>query len=838
MSLAVGTRLGPYEIETLLGSGGMGEVYRARDTRLPSDTRLRRTVAIKVSREPFPERFHREALAIAALNHPHICALHDVGADYLVLEFVEGKTLRGPLPLEKVLEYTFELCDALDTAHRKGIVHRDLKPGNIMVTRHGVKILDFGLAKVLGDETLTAPGVMMGTPAYMPPEQEAGGKVDSRADIYSLGCVIYEMVTGERTLRKTLEPALLERVVRACLAADPEERCQSARDVKLALEGLRDKPVEARTPWPKWPLWVLAAAAAAAAIGVSLFHTREDLPPDQRAVTSSILPPQNTRFNQIALSPDGRRLAFTAAEPSGKSNLWVRPLDSLTAQQLAGTEGATLPFWSPDSRSLGFFAESKLKTIAISGGAPQTICDAVNGRGGAWSAGGVILFAGAQNVPLSRVPAGGGEPQPATHLDQASHEAGHRWPVFLPDGKTFLFTATFPEQKKSGIYLGSLDSLAHTRLLAEDSNAAYAASPDGGLLLFWRGGSVMAQPFDYRAGGRLTGHVFPVAEHVGHSNVASFASFSVSANGVLVYDARSSLLGLRQAVWFDRSGKRLGKLGEPEPYLQPRLSPDGRFAVAERRDQTGNTDLWLLGLTDSTSSRFTFDPGFDVDGVWSPDSKRVVFASDGAGSFDLYEKSLTGGQPRLLLHTPSRKAPTDWSSDGRLILYEEDGQKGDASDLWILPLEGGSKPIPFAQTPATEWQGAFAPNGKWVAYTSDESGRDEIYVQPFPPTGSRFMVSKNGGSVPKWRRDGNELFYVAADTRLMAVPVRAGATFECGVAQPLFDTRINNRSTHYATADGKRFLVPFPIDETSSTPVTVVVNWAAARTSRQYAGRQ
>jgi Tol biopolymer transport system component/predicted Ser/Thr protein kinase len=859
MPLATGARLGPYEILAPIGAGGMGEVYRARDTRLD------RTVAIKICAEQFSERFEREARAISALNHPNICTLHDVGPNYLVMEYIEGPTLSGPIPLAEALPIARQIAEALEAAHEKGIVHRDLKPANIKLTADGkVKVLDFGLAAVAqtsrsvscdpaNSPTLTISatlaGTILGTAAYMSPEQARGATVDKRADIWSYGVVLYEMLTGREmfggeTISDTLAavlradidwpalppetPATIRRLLRRCLERDRKKRLADIADARLEIdEALAGAPVEkAAAPVRTRVLpWVLATMLLAVGLlAVLLVHFRES-PPENRLLKLQIQPPEKTAFGSLAVSPDGRLLAFTATDSSGSVQLWVRPLDSFTARPLAASDGHSSLFWSPDSRFIGFFAAGKLKKVEASGGSVQTICAAPNGRNGTWNRDGVILFE-AYSTPLFIVAAAGGEAKALTSVDASRKESAHRWPSFLPDGRHFLYTVLSPQLENSGIYLGALDSKDRTRLAGDTSNAAYAS----GYLLFARARTLMAQRFD---AGKLqpAGEPRPVAEQVGQNFVSGLAMYSASENGLLVYgssDATASSGIDSQLTWFDRTGKRLETIGESGINSRPQLSPDEKRVVVDRLDpRANNYDLWLIELERGIPTRFTFDPGNDWGPVWSPDGARIAFASNRLGNFDLYVKASSGaGKEELLLKTEQRKFPTDWSFDGRFLLYSQNDPKTN-SDLWVLALSD-KKPTPFLRTEFNERDASFSPDGKWIAYTSDESGKDEIYVQTFPASGGKWQISTSGGSRARWRRDGKELFYLAADQKIMAVEVTTGAIFRAGVPKPLFETRITGPYVRFAvTANGQRFLLPAPVGDAVPTPATVVINWTA-----------
>ncbi len=900
MTISAGSRLGPYEILSALGAGGMGEVYKAKDTRLD------RTVAIKVlpshlsSSEELRQRFEREAKTISSLSHPHICALYDVGQavleedrrqargagrqiSYIVMEFLEGETLaerlvKGSLPTEQVLRYGIEIADALDKAHRQGVVHRDLKPGNVMLTKSGVKLVDFGLAKFAAStpstsglsvlptqagENLTAEGTILGTFQYMAPEQLEGKEADARSDIFAFGAVLYEMATGKKAFTgksqasliaaildsepppistiQPMTPPALDRVVKTCLAKDPEDRWQTAHDAMLELKWVAEggsqaglpAPVVARRKSRERLAWGLnAATALVAMVFAFLFLESRREPP--LVLQASLLAPEKSQFNfnagPMALSPDGRRLAFVATSSDGKDLLWVRPLNSLSAQPLAGTEGASYPFWSPDSRFLGFFAAGKLKKIEASGGPAETICDAASGRGGSWSRDEVIVFTPTTRDPVYRVSSSGGTATPVTQLDASRREVGHRWPFFLPDGRHFLylgFTGTAgTESSKNGIYVGSLDSKKSELLLQANSSMAYTPP---GYLLFWRENTLMAQPFNAKRR-QLAGQAFPVAEHVQYVTGYANAVFSVSENGLLTYQGGTGV-GLSQLTWFDRSGHQLEALGTPADYNSPRLSHDGlRVAVDIVEAQTSNPDIWLYDLSRRTQSRFTFDPAQDVRAVWSPDDSRIVFCSYRTGPGDLYQKVTTGtGREELLLTSVAVKQPTDWSADGRSIAFQSfDPKTKTGLELWILSVQD-RKVTPFLRTEFSEGGGQFSPDGRWMAYVSNESGRNEVYVQSFPGPGGKWQVSTAGGSDPRWRRDGKELFYVAPGNKLMSAEVKAGATFEAGVPRLLFASPMKSTlGTHYdVSSDGQRFLINLAVGEESSRPITLIQNWTA-----------
>jgi eukaryotic-like serine/threonine-protein kinase len=848
-----GAQLGPYKIEALIGAGGMGKVWKAHDTR------LNRTVAIKISETQFSARFEREARAVAALNHPHVCQIYDVHANYLVLEYVEGLPLKGPLALEKTVQYASQILDALDHAHRKLIIHRDLKPGNILVTKKGIKLLDFGIARMSDEPALTQVGAIVGTPAYMAPEQRVGNEATARTDIYAFGCVLYEMVTGQRVPkeRMRLEPASLERVVSTCLAEDPEDRWQSAREVKLALEMVGQSPgAPARTPAPE-PTdsgllrWAATTALALLAIGLAFVYFRE-APPATRTLRYTVAAPENSTVHSLAISPDGRYVTIAAAV-NGKRQLWLRALDSLQAQPLPFTEDAIYPFWSPDSRFIGFFARGKLQKIAASGGPAQLLCDAVDGRGGSWSREDVIVFSpsGNSGVAIQRVPAAGGIPVNVTKTT-----GNFKHPEFLPGGRHFLYLVS-ESAEQNGVYLSSLDGKDNRRVLPDVSSVVFAPSASGsraGYLLFIRDNTLMAQPFSSRkalpfgAGGpQVSGEAFPVAEGVSLTTNLTYAPVTVSENGALLYQSTDAI-GSNQILWMDRAGKPLGEVGSPGAVGEPSISPDEK-TIAFRKNNATGSDIWLRDLDRGTDRRFTSDTSYNLAPFWSPKGDRIVFSSNQARQsnldreykeFNLYQKAASGsGQHELLLFTRWAKYPSQWSRDGRFVVYSEFDPKT-KWDLWVLPVGegavGDAKPVALLHTEFDELYGQLSPDGQWMAYTSDVSGRREVYVTSFPSGGGERRISTAGGEQPRWRGDGKELFFETANGKMTAVDVKASAgpqrSFEAGDPRPLFDAHLPTgrgpTSFEYdVTADGNRFLVATRTAAASNPLLTLVMNWTA-----------
>jgi eukaryotic-like serine/threonine-protein kinase len=880
MPLVSGTRLGPYEIVEPLGAGGMGEVYRGRDPRLGRD------VALKVLPEAFARdaermvRFEREAKVLASLNHSNIASIYGLeesnGTRALVMELVEGPTLaerikQGGIPLEESLPIAKQICEALEYAHERGVIHRDLKPANVKIGADGaVKLLDFGLAKAWeGDSTVadisssptisrlaTQAGIILGTAAYMSPEQAKGKAVDRRTDIWAFGCVLYEMLTGKRAFDgetvtdvlaavvraepesshlPTSTPERVRELLRRCLKKDAKQRLQAIGDARIALDEAQDAgEPSGRTQVPSSQPWrrVLPWAAAIVLFFVAAISTYMARSPNSvQTIVSEISAPQNATFlfrgnfgGPPVLSPDGRRLAFVASGSDKQQRLWVRLLNTSTAQPLEGTEGASFPFWSPDSRSLGFFASGNLNRIDVAGGPAIAIAEASQGRGGAWGPDGSILYTPGFSNPLYRVAASGGTPQPVTNLGTARLETTHRWPQFLPDGKHFLFFARGTIEQSDATYAASVNGGEPKLLLHGDSNALYAPP---GYLLFVRQGTLMAQRFDAN-NVTLIGDAIPMANNVEANLSVWRGEFTASENGLLVYQTRSGAGQTTRLLWFDRTGKQVRETGKPGDYGTLRLSPDGHRLAVTAGIKAGNLSIWVYDLLRGIPTRLTFSTSNNGQPSWSPNGKSLAFVSNQSGQSHLYEQPADGtGTASPLFADDAQESHPSFSSDGRYVIFERQAASHH-QEIWSLPLFGDRKAFPVVQNQQSDiFQPALSPDGKWVAYMSSESGRPEIYVVPFVQGTGKWLVSTAGGHFPLWRHDGRELFYLSLDNKIISAEIAAQSTsLAIGKVTPLFQASpvSTNGWPYDVSSDGKTFVIT-QADEKTSEPLTLIVNW-------------
>ena len=910
MSLASGTRIGPYEITGVLGAGGMGEVYRAHDGRLGRDVALKVLPEIYAADPERLARFQREAQVLAALKHPNIGAIYGLEESgsgpaairALVLELIEGETLadriaRGSIPIDEALPIAKQIAEALQAAHEQGIIHRDLKPSNIKVQPDGsVKVLDFGLAKLNESNgpnapnvpnalsmspTLTSPmatgvGVMLGTAAYMAPEQAKGRPADKRSDVWAFGCVLFEMLAGKRafnaddvsdTLALVLKgepdwtalppdvPPSIRTLIRSCLTRDRSSRLADISGALFVLAHQSDLAPAAQSSLPMpapsrarlWRRIALATALMVTAVALAgvWYGTRSTAPPVARFY---VMPPDDTTFvtgarpgTSAVISPDGRTLAFTARDSSGKILIWLRPIDALTAQPLAGTDDAQFPFWSPDSRFLAYFTQDKLMKIAATGGPPQTLCMVNLGRGGTWSKEGQIVY-GSNTGPLYRVSSSGGSPSPVTRL--ASGFQDHRFPAFLPDGRHLLFFGTAIETSLYGVFVAALDTGETKRLTDADTGALYDAAH--GYLLFGRQGILMAQSFDPVAL-VLRDEPFPIAERLESGVYAGVVAFSISDRGALAYGAGAANGSRLRLTWVDRRGTQIGTVGPIGNYRGPALAPDGKRLAVKRREAQGGLDYgdtWIMDVQRDATSRFTFNAAeLNSSPVWSRDGARIVYAALRGAKWGLYAKPANGaGSEERLIESDAAVVATSWSPDGRYLVYSAVGEKT-ATDIWLLPLFGERKPIPLVMTPFNDNRGEVSPDGKWLAYDSNESGQSQIYVRPFPSGGSKWQISTGGrpGFYPRWRGDGRELFYMegaaAGMGTLMAVELNAsGSALDVGTSAALFDSPFANLGgeripshAYTVSADGQRFLIPRPaasVTQVPFAPIAVALNWA------------
>ncbi len=881
MSLTPGTKLGPYEIRCALGAGGMGEVYRARDLRLGRDVAIKILPAYLAASSDARRRFEREAKTISGLNHPNICTLYDVGHqdgfDFIVMECLEGESLskrlsKGPLPLEQALKYGVQIARGLSSAHRSGVIHRDLKPGNIMLTKSGAKILDFGLAKALPqmatDTTLTAnaltsavtePGNIVGTYPYMSPEQVQGKDLDTRSDMFSLGAVLYEMVSGRRafggengfrvasailetepepiTTIAPLTPANVDRVIRRCLTKDRDERWQTAQDLGSELEWISESGPQSSSAVshttkqaPGWLLWSLCGVVGLGLI-VGALIWRSRIATRQQSYFLAMLP---FTVHDMAVAPNEHTIAVVGPSNSGRTNvLWLYEVGGQEGRRLPETEGASFPFWSPDGKALAFFADGKLKRLETAGGSVQVVCDAPAGRGGTWNAEGTIVFSpsGQLGGGLFQVRATGGTPVRITLPDASRGENSHRWPVFLPDGKHFLYLAgnISGQTDADAIFAGALGSSEKRFIIKATGNAAYAQP---GYLLFCRERTLYAQKFD---AGKLaiSGEAVPLLNDVSYLPRIMHNEYSADA-GVLVAQ-RGTEVSLSKLVWRDRAGGEIGTIGKPDVYANLTLAPNGKAIGLDKTDQENqNADVWTYDLQRGSMNRLTFDPAIDAAPVWSPDGTSILFASSRAGNFQMYIKNADGREDEKLLALDTSdkadKYPSAWSPDGKHILYE---RTTEAIRLSVADLPGGTTRELLKGSDSNK-NGQFSPDGNWVAYTSNASGKWEIYVTSFPDARGKWQISNAGGTQPRWRGDGKELFYLGSDGKMMAVPLTIEGHFTSGAPVPLFQASGREQIagselvTYDVTKDGQRFLINTQLESAETRPMMLVLNWRGA----------
>jgi len=899
VTLPISTRLGPYEILAPLGAGGMGEVYRAKDTRLD------RIVAIKVlpshlsSNSDFRQRFDREARTVSALNHENICTLHDIGHQdgihYLVMEFIDGETLgsrlkKGPLSAAEVLRYSIQIADALDRAHKKGVVHRDLKPGNIMLTKSGVKLLDFGLAKIISTQAaaevsqlltqhheLTGEGMILGTLQYMAPEQLEGKETDARTDIFAFGAVVYEMATGKKAFEGTsqasliaailkeqpkpfaqiqpLAPPSLERLVKTCLEKDPEDRWQSIHDVSSELRWISESSAQSVTvPVRKKEIansskmgWIVAAILGLLLGGYFIwtnFLHKQNVRSTE--VRFTIPPAVGTRVNgtifqgtpEFSISHDGTKLVYVITDSTGKTQLSIRSITSLTTQPIQGTEEAVASFFAPDDQQIAFVADGALKKTMLSGGTPQIICK-IRGSflGGVWLADGTIVF-GSETSGLNRVSSNGGEPELITTLNKERGDITHSYPSFLPDGKRYLFTVDCKKLEFSGVYLGTLGSDKIVQIVNSRYKSNYL---DPGYLLFLRGTTLFAQHLELNPP-KLTGEPIAIADQLSISSAANNAPFTASFNGTILYRGGGSW-AKTQLGWFDRDGKLIKQIGSVGSDISVRLSPDGKqAAVASTTGPTfksgageESVNIWAIDLTRDVRTRITFDPvTSDENPIWSPDGRFLAFASHrNTDRASIYQRPSSGeGQDRLVISdVTANPHPESWSPDGKNLLVHYNGKRMDIGRVSLQDSE--QKIIPYVTSLADDVQSEFSPDGRWVAFTSVESGQNEVYVRPFPQGDGKWQISSNGGSEPKWRGDGKELFYLTPDGTMMAVPITSDPTFSAALPITLFKTGTlpidigawGGAGEYDVSKDGSKFIINSIVTAPTPANLYVIVNW-------------
>ncbi len=880
MSLTPGQKIGPYNILERAGAGGMGEVFRAHDSRLDRIVAIKVLPAIYADNPALRQRFEREAKAISSLNHPHICTLFDIGrengTDYLVLEYLEGQTLsdklkNGALNQDELLRYSIQIADALEQAHRQGLVHRDLKPQNVIITRNGAKLLDFGLAKlqvhdgvvegvsgITRSTPLTGEGTIIGTIQYMSPEQLEGKETDNRSDIFAFGTLLYEMATGQRAFQASsqasliasiltkeprplselmpLTPPMLERAIKQCLAKDPDQRWQSCGDLKRTLQWIAEggsqfgipAPVAAQRKRQLHASWIVASVTSLAAIVLAWLWFSQPKP--EVRVTKFQISPASDIVSVFwpMISPDGMMLAYRGRDTSSVTSLYVRPINSLQAVALPGTSGAGRHFWSPDSKFLAFFEGNQLKKVSAQGGPVQLIGEANGGSDGTWGAAGIILFDGGQGDSLQKIPAAGGKPTTATRLRHDLGDSFHAWPWFLPDGEHFLYYASDSltvQRQGYRLVVATLDGSLEKELGRVNGRVVYA--PEG-YILHARDGVLYARPFDLDRL-EVTGEDVPIAENVGGN--AGELHFNTSDNGLLTYRLGAGSTSDRKLVWIARDGKPLGQEGELGAYQDVALSPDGNrlaYGLVDERAQTG--DIWVRDLRRGVSSRLTFEGQSEVWPIWSPDGTRIIYASDQSGRFEIWERLANGiGEPRFLYgNAAGNTGPSGWNSDATALLVSVAPPNWDIAK--ITYGDSASANI-LIKTPKAEMNGVLSPNGRYIAYASNETGQVEIFVRDLGPAGGKWQVTSDFGRIARWRSDGKELVYVNNAYEFKAVQVNtAGVEFEVGKPVRLFTQPYPVADIPQfrwdMTADAQKFIVCVAHSAQAVSHIVVVQNWA------------
>ncbi|MBK5293499.1 MAG: serine/threonine-protein kinase [Acidobacteriia bacterium] len=870
-----GQTVSHYKIEEKIGEGGMGVVYRAVDTNLGRTVALKFLAAHLDSEEESQQRLIQEARAAASLDHPNICGIHEIctweGKMFLVMAYLQGTSVKDrlrqrPFRIDEATDVAIQTAEGLQAAHEKGITHRDIKPANLMIMEKGqVKIMDFGLAHLADRTRLTKSGTLLGTPTYMSPEQARGQPCDRRTDIWALGVVLYEMLVGQppfhggqestviysilndqpeppTSLRSGI-PIRVDEIVGKALAKNPQDRYQHVEEMQVDLRKLQ-RQAETKQPWVsraakersgrvRLALWAAAVLSGIVLAGLALVPLWKQRIRAPREAAFTIKPGDATLSGSMAVAPDGSSIVYAATAKGSSSALWLRPLRSLTPRKLDGSEGASYPFWSPDSRHVAFFADKKLKKMRIPGGPPETLCDVFDfAHGGTWNEHGVIVFSRNVGDRLYRVNENGGPVNPVTTLDGSRRESSHEWPRFLSGGRNFVYLVLSEEARTRGIYVASLDGERGRKILETDWAATPVRASDGReQLLFLRETALMGQGFNLREL-RMEGQPYAIARGLWRDNtVPGLSSVSASRDGVLAF--RSGGTRQTQLIWFDRTGTELGRAGPPSAYRDHWLSPDETKVVTARLDlQSGSHDLWIIELSRGAVSRFTFHPSEENTPVWSPDGSKIAFASQRDGPPNLYMKGAAGAEPeQLVLRTNASKYPTDWSDSRKMIVFAN-WNANNRWGLWVMPTAVDGKAAPYLNTDFDIFQASFSPDGRLMAYTSNESNRYDVYVQSFSDRTLRWQISTDGGAQPRWRKDGKELYYIASDQSLMSVEVTLASPPHFGIPKPLFHVQVTGltdaRNHYVSTASGQRFLVNTVVQEDAESGISVLLDWDAS----------